>query len=147
MKQEKLATFVNELGFTMKDHGAIIVKRTPEGIPQEVIEFLTKTDRYSSLCLCENEMVLVRLSEVFGIKRDSYRVIAYDDIRKVQVETADGGMTRHIKIFLDDELISLNAQHETTSGLRTSGLWGAWHAENLPYVVERLQEINNTTSA
>ena len=97
MKQEKLATFVNELGFTMKDHGAIIVKRTPEGIPQEVIEFLTKTDRYSSLCLCENEMVLVRLSEVFGIKRDSYRVIAYDDIRKVQVETADGGMTRHIE--------------------------------------------------
>ena len=141
MKQEKLSSFVHELGFTMRDHGAIIVKRAPVGIPQEVIEFFTKTDRYSALCLCVNEMVIVSLSEVSGLKRDSYRVIAYDEVRASKVKIADGGMTRRIVISLDDELLDLNAQHESTSGVRTSGLWGAWHAQNLPAVSQFIETL------
>ncbi len=142
MKQQKLVDFVGGLGFVAKDRGIIVVKRTPEGIPQEVIEFFTKTDRYSALFLCENEMVIVSLSEVFGIKRDSYRVIAYDDLRGVETSVADGGMTRRIVLKLDDELLAFNAQHEMTSAIRTSSLWGAWHAENLPHTIEMLQSID-----
>ncbi|MBM6905322.1 hypothetical protein H6A29_03625 [Collinsella tanakaei] len=47
-------------------------------------------------------------------------------------------MTRRIRITTDEGDVLLNAQHESTSGLRTSGLWGSWHAANLPHACDEI---------
>ncbi len=143
MKEQKVYDFVRSLGCEPLEHGAIVVKRAPETIPLAIAEFVTQSAPWKILCLCRAEIVVVSLGEMgLGLKKNaSYRVISHDDVRGVSVELADGGMSRRIAIDLDDEEIVLNAQHEATSALRTSSLFGTWHAKNLPAVMAALESL------
>lgn len=142
MNEQKIQTYVAERGYALKPHGCIIVKRAPETVPLALIELATQNIRWQVLCLCEHELVLITLSEhTLSLKRGSFRAIDYDDVRAVSVETADAGMTRRIVITLDDEELVLNAQREETSMVRTTGMFGAWHAENLPVAVKLLEGL------
>lgn len=142
MKEQKIYDYVRTLGREPLEHGAIVVTRAPETIPLAVARFLTQSNRYRALVLCTDAIALVPLDEVWGIKKNSgCRIIALDDIHAAHAELADAGMTRRIIIDADDDELVLNAQHEETSALRTSGLWGSWHARNLPDVVARIEEL------
>ena len=142
MKEQKIYDRVRELGREPLPHAAIVVTRAPETVPLAVAEFFTKTNRYRALVVCADAIALLPLDDIWGLKRSgSYRVIDREDIRATGVSLADAGMTRRITIDLPDEELVLNAQHESTSSLRTSGMWGAWHAENLPRVLELIEEM------
>ena len=144
MKEQKIIDYVRSVGFEPKEHGCIVVKRAPETIPLAIAKMFTESNAYRALCLCEHEMVFVPLHDLMGLdKRGSYRVISYDNIRKASVELVDAGMTRRITLLLDDEELVLNAQHESTSALRTSGAWGSWHSNNLPYVIKEITALSH----
>lgn len=141
MKEQTIIEHVEELGYELKPGRCIVVKRAPETIPLALFEFATQDLHWQTLCLCEHEIVIFELTMFF--KRGSLRVIDYDDIRAVSVETADQGMSRRITITLNDEEIVLNAQREETSAWRTSGVYGSWHAANLPTVVKLIEQLGS----
>lgn len=142
MNEKTIRKHAASLGYDLKPNGCIVVKRAPETAPLALIEFATQDIRWQVLCLCEHEIVLLTLSPyTLGLKRGSFRVISYDDVRAASVESADQGMSRRIVITLDDEELVLNAQREETSALRTSGMFGAWHAENLPTVTKLIGSL------
>lgn len=141
MKERTIIEHVEELGYELKPGRCIVVKRAPETIPLALIEFATQDLHWQTLCVCERELVIFELTMFF--KRGSLRVIDFDDIRATSVETADGGMSRRITITLGDEEIVLNAQREETSAWRTSGVYGSWHAANLPAVVKLIEQLGS----
>lgn len=146
MNEKTIREHAASLGYDLKPNGCIVVKRAPETAPLALIEFATQDIRWQVLCLCEHEIVLLTLSPyTLGLKRGSFRVISYDDVRAASVESADQGMSRRIVITLDDEELVLNAQREETSALRTSGMFGAWHAENLPTVTKFIGSLGTST--
>lgn len=148
MKEQAIQEYAASLGFNPKPNGCIVVKRAPETAPLALIEFATQDIRWHVLCLCEHEIVLLALnSYTLSLKRGSFRVISYDDVRAASVESTDQGMSRRIVITLDDEQLVLNAQREETSALRTSGLLGSWHAENLPSATKLIKSLGTSIPA
>ena len=98
-------------------------------------------DRVFWLCGGDEDAVLLfKLNNLTNDIRTSasYRCISREDILSADTELADAGMTRRIRITTDEGDVLLNAQHESTSGLRTSGLWGSWHAANLPRACDEI---------
>ena len=148
MKEHKIYDQVRELGDEPIEGTAIIVTRTPESVIQGVIDFAKQADRFELLVCCEDAILLFGLNNLTNDIRTpaSYRRIARTDIRNASVELADAGMTRRIRIVTDEGDVLLNAQHEATSALRTSGLWGAWHAENLPRACEEISRMGTHES-
>lgn len=143
MKEQKIYERVRKLGHEPIEGTAIIVSRTPESILRSVVEFATQADRFELLVCCEDAILIFKLNNLTNFIRTSasYRCIAREDILGASVERADAGMTRRIRIATDEGDILLNAQHEATSALRTSGLWGAWHAANLPRAVAEIEAM------
>lgn len=143
MKEQRIYDRVRELGHEPIEGTAIIVSRTPDGILQAAIEFAMQTDRFELLVCCTDAVLIFRLDNLAnGIRTSAPAlVIPRDGIRAASVTTADAGMTRRIRIVTDSEEILLNAQHETTSAVRTSGLWGAWHAANLPRTCDEISHM------
>lgn len=143
MKEQKIYEHVRELGHEPIEGTAVIVSRTPENPVAAAIEFAKQTDRFGLLVCCEDCLLLFRLNNLTNnIKKSTnYRLIACEDVLDTSVELADAGMTRRIRIATDEGDILLNAQHEATSALRTSGLWGAWHAANLPRAVAEIEAM------
>lgn len=148
MKERKVYERVRELGHEPIEGTAIIVTRTPESILQSVVEFATQADRFGLLVCCEDAILVFKLNNLTnGIRKSaSYRCIAREDVLDASTELADAGMTRRIRIVTDEGDVLLNAQHEATSALRTSGLWGAWHAENLPRACEEISRMGTHES-
>lgn len=138
MKEQKIYDRVRELGREPIEGTAIIVTRTPESVLHAAIEFAMQTDRFELLVCCEDAILLFRLDNLTNSIRTSSPALAIprENIRATSITTADAGMTRRIRIVTDHEELLLNAQHEITSALRTSGLWGAWHAANLPHACD-----------
>lgn len=143
MKEQKVYDRVRKLGHKPIEGTAIIVTRAPESILQSVIEFATQADRFGLLVCCEDAILIFKLNNLTNDIRTSasYRCIAREDILAASAELADAGMTRRIRIVTDEGEVLLNAQHEATSGLRTSGLWGGWHAANLPRACEEIRRM------
>ena len=143
MKEQKVYERVRELGHEPIEGTAIIVTRTPESILQSVVEFATQADRFGLLVCCEDAILVIKLNNLTNDirKSASYRCIAREDVLDASTELADAGMTRRIRVTTDEGDILFNAQHEATSALRTSGMWGAWHAENLPRACEEISRM------
>lgn len=140
MKEQKIYDRVRSLGHEPIEGTAIIVTRTPESILQGVVEFAMQTDRFELMACAEDAVLLFKLNNLTNDIRTSasYRCISREDILSADTELADAGMTRRIRITTDEGDVLLNAQHESTSGLRTSGLWGSWHAANLPHACDEI---------
>ena len=141
MKEQKIYDHVRGLGHEPIEGTAIVVTRTPESVLKGVIEFATQ----ELLVCCEDAVLLFRLDNLAnGIRTSaSYRRIAREDVLGASVGPADAGMTRRIRISTAGGDVVLNAQHEATSALRTSGLWGSWHATNLPHACEEISRIGD----
>ena len=148
MKEQKVYERVRELGHEPIEGTAIIVTRAPESILQSVIEFATQADRFGLLVCCEDVILVFKLNNLANDIRTSasYRCVAREDVLGTSVELADAGMTRRIRISTVEDDIVLNAQHEATSALRTSGLWGSWHAVNLPRACEKICRMGVSAS-
>ena len=143
MKEQKIYDYVRGLGHEPIEGTAIVVTRTPESVLQGVIDFATQADRFELLVCCEDAVLLFRLNNLTNDIRHSasHRVIARADILDASAELADAGMTRRIRIATARGDVVLNAQHEATSALRTSGLWSGWHAANLPHACEEISRM------
>lgn len=148
MKERKIYDHVRRLGHEPIEGTAIIVTRTPESVLKGVIDFVTQADRFELLVCCEDAVLLFRLDSLANdIRRSaSHCVIAREDVLGASVEPADAGMTRRIRISTTEGDLVLNAQHEATSALRTSGLWGSWHAANLPRACKEIGRMGVTAS-
>ena len=148
MKEQKIYDHVRGLGHEPIEGTAIVVTRTPESVLKGVIEFATQADRFELLVCCEDAVLLFRLDNLAkGIRTSaSYRRIAREDVLGASVGPADAGMTRRIRISTAGGDVVLNAQHEATSALRTSGLWGSWHAANLPRACEEIGRMGASAS-
>lgn len=148
MKEQKIYDHVRRLGHEPIEGTAIVVTRAPESILKGVVEFATQAERFGLLVCCEDAVLVFRLNSLTNDIRTSasYRSIAREDVLDASVELADAGMTRRIRITTDEGDVLLNAQHEATSALRTSGMWGGWHAANLPRACEEIGRMGVSAS-
>ncbi|QQK08154.1 hypothetical protein [Miniphocaeibacter halophilus] len=140
--ENKVITFVKNLGYEPVEKGSIIVRYLPENLSAKIAKMFTA--EIYVLQICKNEIILLPFSTITGfLKEETSLVIKNTEINSVEIK--EEFLNYNIYIKYGDEIIALTAQQAETSDLRSNSFYGAGHKKNLKNVLSILSDFNKNT--